>query len=72
MNIIEHELKKYDLWSDELKNKKKHHDADKANPQLKKSYDKANKQFNSLTRKQEQLLRGKPTDMQHVKLSLYT
>ena len=34
------------------------HDADKANASLKKTFDKANKQFVSLVRKQEQLLRG--------------
>ena len=58
MNIVEHELKKYDMWQEELQKKRKQHEADKNNSQLKKAYDKSLKQFNSLVRKQEQLLRG--------------
>uniref|UniRef100_A0AAR2JES6 Kinesin-associated protein 3b n=1 Tax=Pygocentrus nattereri TaxID=42514 RepID=A0AAR2JES6_PYGNA len=51
MNIIEHELKRYDLWQDEL---------DKKNPDnlaLRKDHEKAYKKYQSLLVKQEQLLR---------------
>ena len=58
MNIVEHELKKHDMWREELQQKRAKHEQDKNNTQLKKSYDKSLKQFNSLVRKQEQLLRG--------------
>uniref|UniRef100_A0A8C1GE60 Kinesin-associated protein 3a n=1 Tax=Cyprinus carpio TaxID=7962 RepID=A0A8C1GE60_CYPCA len=48
MSIIEHELKRYDLWQDELLKKKKN---------LKKEYEKALKKYHGLLTKQEQLLR---------------
>uniref|UniRef100_A0A673K1X2 Kinesin-associated protein 3-like n=1 Tax=Sinocyclocheilus rhinocerous TaxID=307959 RepID=A0A673K1X2_9TELE len=50
MSIIEHELKRYDLWQDELLKKKK---ADI----LSKEYEKALKKYHGLLTKQEQLLR---------------
>uniref|UniRef100_A0A667Z4D5 Kinesin-associated protein 3a n=1 Tax=Myripristis murdjan TaxID=586833 RepID=A0A667Z4D5_9TELE len=50
MNIIEHELKRYDLWQEELQKKKK-------NQTLKKEHEKAFKKYQSLLIKQEQLLR---------------
>uniref|UniRef100_A0AAR2K7P6 Kinesin associated protein 3 n=1 Tax=Pygocentrus nattereri TaxID=42514 RepID=A0AAR2K7P6_PYGNA len=50
MNIIEHELKRYDLWQEELQKKKK-------NQNLKKEYEKALKKYQGLLTKQEQLLR---------------
>uniref|UniRef100_A0A8C1HDN6 Kinesin-associated protein 3a n=2 Tax=Cyprinus carpio TaxID=7962 RepID=A0A8C1HDN6_CYPCA len=50
MSIIEHELKRYDLWQDELQKKKK---ADI----LSKEYEKALKKYHGLLTKQEQLLR---------------
>ena len=59
MNIVEHELKKHDMWVEELTKKRRAYEADKLNLAMKKAYDKANKQFNGLNKKQEQLLRGK-------------
>uniref|UniRef100_A0A671P0M7 Kinesin-associated protein 3-like n=1 Tax=Sinocyclocheilus anshuiensis TaxID=1608454 RepID=A0A671P0M7_9TELE len=53
MNIIEHELKKYDLWQDELEKKSK----DPENQSLRKEYEKTLKKYQSLLVKQEQLLR---------------
>uniref|UniRef100_A0A8C9ZN94 Kinesin-associated protein 3a n=1 Tax=Sander lucioperca TaxID=283035 RepID=A0A8C9ZN94_SANLU len=50
MNIIEHELKRYDLWQDELQKKKK-------NQNLKKEHEKSFRKYQSLLAKQEQLLR---------------
>uniref|UniRef100_A0A673W533 Kinesin-associated protein 3a n=1 Tax=Salmo trutta TaxID=8032 RepID=A0A673W533_SALTR len=49
MNIIEHELKRYDLWQDELQKK--------ANQNVKKEHEKAFKKYQGLLIKQEQLLR---------------
>ena len=40
-------------------------EADKGNLQMKKEYDKSNKKFQSLLRKQEQLLRGKMNRRYH-------
>ncbi|XP_073712292.1 kinesin-associated protein 3a [Misgurnus anguillicaudatus] len=57
MNIIEHELKRYDLWQDELQKKKKAGDDDPDNQNLKKDYEKALKKYHGLLAKQEQLLR---------------
>uniref|UniRef100_A0A3Q3K3R5 Kinesin-associated protein 3b n=1 Tax=Monopterus albus TaxID=43700 RepID=A0A3Q3K3R5_MONAL len=51
MNIIEHELKRYDLWQDELQKKK-------TNQNLKKEHEKSLRKYQSLLIKQEQLLRG--------------
>ncbi|KAF5889926.1 kinesin-associated protein 3-like isoform X1, partial [Clarias magur] len=51
MNIVEHELKRYDLWQEELE--KKNSD----NQSLKKEHEKAYKKYQSLLVKQEQLLR---------------
>ncbi|XP_077076785.1 kinesin-associated protein 3a isoform X4 [Siphateles boraxobius] len=57
MSIIEHELKRYDLWQDELQKKKKTGDDDPDNQNLKKEYEKALKKYHGLLTKQEQLLR---------------
>uniref|UniRef100_A0A8C2I4R4 Kinesin-associated protein 3a n=1 Tax=Cyprinus carpio TaxID=7962 RepID=A0A8C2I4R4_CYPCA len=62
MSIIEHELKRYDLWQDELLKKKKvldflKRDDDPDNQNLKKEYEKALKKYHGLLTKQEQLLR---------------
>lgn len=57
MNIIEHELKRYDLWQEELQKKKKAGDDDPDNQNLKKDYEKALKKYHGLLAKQEQLLR---------------
>ncbi|MCI4389259.1 hypothetical protein PGIGA_G00095910 [Pangasianodon gigas] len=63
MNIMEHELKRYDLWQEELQ-KKKRADIlsawlirDPENQNLKKEYEKALKKYHGLLIKQEQLLR---------------
>lgn len=59
MQIIEHEIKKYALWKDELFRKKKMAETggnDKA--ALKKDFEKTKKKFDGLVRKQDQLLRG--------------
>uniref|UniRef100_A0A8C7SXN7 Kinesin-associated protein 3a n=1 Tax=Oncorhynchus mykiss TaxID=8022 RepID=A0A8C7SXN7_ONCMY len=53
MNITEHELKRYDLWQDELQKKKK----DPDNQNVKKEHEKALKKYQGLLSKQEQLLR---------------
>ncbi|CAH1786263.1 unnamed protein product [Owenia fusiformis] len=57
MQIVEHELKKYDIWKQEIQKKKAALDADRQNGQLKKDFDKSNKKMQGLLRKQEQLLR---------------
>ncbi|XP_059368516.1 kinesin-associated protein 3-like isoform X1 [Carassius carassius] len=57
MSIIEHELKRYDLWQDELQKKKKADIDDPDNQNLKKEYEKALKKYHGLLTKQEQLLR---------------
>lgn len=54
MGIVEQELKRHGLWSEELKKKKK---ASEENPQMKKDYEKSLKKYHSLVKKQEQLLR---------------
>uniref|UniRef100_A0A671NMN8 Kinesin-associated protein 3b n=1 Tax=Sinocyclocheilus anshuiensis TaxID=1608454 RepID=A0A671NMN8_9TELE len=58
MNIIEHELKKYDLWQDELEKKSKAYILfDPENQRLRKEHEKTLKKYQSLLVKQEQLLR---------------
>uniref|UniRef100_A0A8C1Y165 Kinesin-associated protein 3b n=1 Tax=Cyprinus carpio TaxID=7962 RepID=A0A8C1Y165_CYPCA len=53
MNIIEHELKKYDLWQDELEKKSKAYILFR----LRKEHEKTIKKYQSFLVKQEQLLR---------------
>ncbi|XP_072430071.1 kinesin-associated protein 3a isoform X3 [Chiloscyllium punctatum] len=58
MNIIDHELKRHDLWQEELHKKKKPSlDDDSDNHVLKKDYEKTYKKYQGLVIKQEQLLR---------------
>ncbi|XP_052790502.1 kinesin-associated protein 3-like [Mya arenaria] len=57
MTIVEHEIKKYDLWKEELDKKKKAAEADKSNKKLKEEYEKSLRKFEGLVKKQEQLLR---------------
>ncbi|KAM9478548.1 kinesin-associated protein 3a isoform 2-T3 [Salvelinus alpinus] len=57
MNITEHELKRYDLWQDELQKKKKAYEEDPDNQNVKKEHEKALKKYQGLLSKQEQLLR---------------
>lgn len=57
MQIIEHEIKKYDLWKEELSRKQRPAGSgDKA--VSKKDYEKTKKKFDGLVKKQDQLLRG--------------
>uniref|UniRef100_A0A8C2Z3F0 Kinesin-associated protein 3a n=1 Tax=Cyclopterus lumpus TaxID=8103 RepID=A0A8C2Z3F0_CYCLU len=57
MNIIEHELKRYDLWQDELQKKRKAYILFLRNPNLRKEHEKSFRKYQSLLTKQEQLLR---------------
>ncbi|XP_029286313.1 kinesin-associated protein 3a [Cottoperca gobio] len=57
MNIIEHELKRYDLWQDELQKKKKAYEEFSENLNLKKEHEKSFRKYQSLLTKQEQILR---------------
>lgn len=57
MTIVEHELKKQKMWLEELQKKKKAAEADKNSSKLRDDYDKSLKKYDSLIRKQEQLLR---------------
>ncbi|XP_039590430.1 kinesin-associated protein 3a [Polypterus senegalus] len=57
MNIIDHELKRHDLWQDELLKKKKAIEDDPDNQSIKKDYEKTYKKYQGLVVKQEQLLR---------------
>ncbi|XP_034386533.1 kinesin-associated protein 3a isoform X1 [Cyclopterus lumpus] len=57
MNIIEHELKRYDLWQDELQKKRKAYEEFSENPNLRKEHEKSFRKYQSLLTKQEQLLR---------------
>ncbi|XP_017311794.1 kinesin-associated protein 3a isoform X1 [Ictalurus punctatus] len=72
MGIMEHELKRYDLWQEELQKKKRadilsawlvrvldrvEREEDPENQNLKKEYEKALKKYHGLLTKQEQLLR---------------
>ncbi|KAF7700358.1 kinesin-associated protein 3 [Silurus meridionalis] len=65
MNIVEHELKRHDVWQEELEKKSKTYilnavsseGEDPDNQNLKKEHEKAYKKYQSLLIKQEQLLR---------------
>uniref|UniRef100_A0A8C4E8T9 Kinesin-associated protein 3a n=1 Tax=Dicentrarchus labrax TaxID=13489 RepID=A0A8C4E8T9_DICLA len=57
MNIIEHELKRFDLWQEELQKKKKTGDKSSENQNLKKEHEKSFRKYQSLLSKQEQLLK---------------
>uniref|UniRef100_A0A8C5CKH5 Kinesin-associated protein 3a n=1 Tax=Gadus morhua TaxID=8049 RepID=A0A8C5CKH5_GADMO len=56
MNIVEHELKRYDLWQEELQKKQKANIL-QANQTAKKECEKSLKKYQSLLVKQEQLLK---------------
>ena len=66
MNIIDHELKRHELWQEELAKKKKAVDEDPENQTLKKDYEKTYKKYQGLVVKQEQLLRGIETKQQII------
>lgn len=57
MTIVEHELKKYDLWKEELDKKKKAAESDRDSRRMKDEYEKSLRKFEGLVKKQEQLLR---------------
>ncbi|XP_037553715.1 kinesin-associated protein 3a [Nematolebias whitei] len=57
MSIIEHELRRFDLWQDELQKKKKAYEESPENQNLKKECEKSFRKYQSLLVKQEQLLR---------------
>ncbi|KAM9762921.1 kinesin-associated protein 3a [Menidia menidia] len=57
MNIIEHEVKRYDLWQEELQKKKKAYEEFSENQNLKKEHEKSFRKYQSLLSKQELLLR---------------
>ncbi|XP_014853215.1 PREDICTED: kinesin-associated protein 3 isoform X2 [Poecilia mexicana] len=57
MNIVEHELKRFELWQDELQKKKKAADEFPDNQSLRKDHDKSLRKYQSLLAKQEQLLK---------------
>ncbi|XP_006005529.1 kinesin-associated protein 3a isoform X2 [Latimeria chalumnae] len=57
MSIIDHELRRHDLWQEELLKKKKAVEEDPENQTLKKDYEKTYKKYQGLVVKQEQLLR---------------
>ncbi|XP_028260077.1 kinesin-associated protein 3-like [Parambassis ranga] len=57
MNIIEHELKRHDLWQEELQKKKRAYEEFSENQTLRKEHEKSFRKYQSLLTKQEQLLR---------------
>ncbi|XP_037837190.1 kinesin-associated protein 3a isoform X2 [Kryptolebias marmoratus] len=57
MNIIEHELKRFDLWQEELQKKKATCEESSENQNLKREHEKSFRKYQSLLIKQEQLLR---------------
>lgn len=56
MNVVEHELKKYDMWNEELQRKRKLAETDK-DKKTKEDLEKSLQKYEGLVRKQEQLLR---------------
>lgn len=58
MQIIEHEIKKYDLWRQELNEKKRAAESAGEKSAQRKDFEKTKRKFDGLVRKQDQLLRG--------------
>uniref|UniRef100_A0A3Q2UZ52 Kinesin-associated protein 3b n=1 Tax=Haplochromis burtoni TaxID=8153 RepID=A0A3Q2UZ52_HAPBU len=56
MSVVEHELKRYDAWREELRKKNK---SAPENGSLRRDQDKALRKYHGLLAKQEQLLRGR-------------
>ncbi|XP_015247076.1 PREDICTED: kinesin-associated protein 3 [Cyprinodon variegatus] len=56
MDIIEHELSRFDLWREELQRKKKACDESSERQDMKTEHDKAYRKYRSLLAKQERLL----------------
>lgn len=57
MSVIEHELKRHDVWREELRKKNKACESAPENGSLRRDQDKAVRKYQSLLAKQEQLLR---------------
>lgn len=57
MSVIEHELKRHDVWREELRKKNKACESAPENGSLRRDQDKALRKYQSLLAKQEQLLR---------------
>ncbi|XP_075887419.1 kinesin-associated protein 3-like [Nelusetta ayraudi] len=57
MSIVEHELKRHDVWREELRKKNKACEAAPENGSLRRDQDKTLRKYQSLVTKQEQLLR---------------
>lgn len=57
MSVIEHELKRHDVWREELRKKNKACESAPENGSLRRDQDKAMRKYQSLLAKQEQLLR---------------
>ncbi|XP_013883504.1 kinesin-associated protein 3 [Austrofundulus limnaeus] len=57
MGVVEHELKRYDVWREELRKKNKACESAPENGSLRRDQDKALRKYQGLLAKQEQLLR---------------
>ncbi|CAJ1087362.1 kinesin-associated protein 3-like [Xyrichtys novacula] len=57
MNVVEHELKRHNVWREELRKKSKAYESAPDNGSLRRDQDKATKKYQGLLAKQEQLLR---------------
>ncbi|KAM9720043.1 kinesin-associated protein 3-like [Menidia menidia] len=57
MSVVEHELKRHEMWREELRKKSKACESAPENGSLRRDQDKAQKKYQGLLAKQEQLLR---------------
>ncbi|XP_053185293.1 kinesin-associated protein 3-like isoform X2 [Scomber japonicus] len=57
MSVVEHELKRHDVWREELRKKNKAYESAPENGSLRRDQDKAMRKYQGLLAKQEQLLR---------------
>ncbi|XP_076359971.1 kinesin associated protein 3 isoform X2 [Tachypleus tridentatus] len=57
MDIIEYELNRHEQWKEDLSKKRNILDSEKDNPTLKRDYEKSLKKYQTLIKKQDQLLR---------------
>ncbi|XP_022237019.1 kinesin-associated protein 3-like [Limulus polyphemus] len=57
MDIIEYELNRHEQWKEDLTKKRNVLDSEKDNPTLKRDYEKSLKKYQTLIKKQDQLLR---------------
>lgn len=58
MTIVEHELQKYDLWTEELQQKKRLMLENGQSEEARTAYETSLGKYETLVRKQEQLFRG--------------